>query len=87
MKERRFGALSSSEDPQKLAATVTGLIKLAGGLLAFVGVSMVGGEVDTLADQMGQLVTMGFAFWGLAESAFGIGRKIVVAIIEKFLSA
>ena len=82
---RRYGALSSSEDPQKLAATVTGLIKAAAGFLAFIGVSSVQGDVTTVADNIGQLITMGYVFYGLVETTFGIGRKIVIAIYARFI--
>lgn len=83
---RRFGALSSSEDPQKLAATVTGIVKAIGGAVAFLGVSTITGDVNTLADQLGQMVTLGYAFWGVAEAAFGIGRKILIAVQQKLSS-
>lgn len=81
---RRFGALSSSEDPQKLAATVTGIIKALGGFVAFLGVSTLTGDINTFAEQVGQLITIGYAFYGVAEAAFGVGRKILLAIYARF---
>lgn len=83
---KRFGALSSSANPQELAATVTGIIKALGGFLVFLGVSSVAGEIDTLADQVSTLVTLGITFWGIAESAFGILRKIFITVYDKFLA-
>ena len=84
MDERKYGALSSSDDPQKLATTIVGLIKAAGGLVAFLGVSTITGEITSFAEQAGQLVTAGYAFYGLAESCFGLGRKILITLYNQF---
>ena len=85
--DRKFGALSSSEDPQKLAATVTGIIKMAGGMAAYLGFVSITGDISSLADQVGQLVTLGYAFYGVAETAFGLGRKIAIAVISRFTTS
>lgn len=84
MDNRKFGALSSSEDPQKLATSVTGIIKVVGGLIAYLGVSQVAGDINTFAEQAGMLVTAGYAFYGIAETCFGLGRKIVIAVYTRF---
>ncbi len=81
--EKKFGALSSSVDPQKLAATVTGFIKLGAGLVAYFGLSSISGDINSFAEQAGQLVTIGYAFFGAAEVIFGLARKIIVAIQQK----
>lgn len=80
MIEKRFGALSSSEDPQKLAASVTGIIKAIGGTIAYFGITSVTNDINTVADQIGTLIPLGFAFWGLCESTFGLIRKIVITL-------
>lgn len=80
--ERKFGALSSSVDPQKLSATVSGLIKALGGLLVLGGISSV--EINELAEGAGTLVTLAFTFYGVAETTFGVLRKIVVKLTENF---
>lgn len=77
--ERKFGALSSSINPQEMAKTAEGVIKAIGGALVFWGVSSVT-DINTLAGNIGALVTLGYSMFGLAETAFGILRKIVVAI-------
>lgn len=79
---KKFGALSSSVDPNKLAKTVEGVLKALGGVIAFWGVTAVAGDVNSLADQLSQMVTLGYAFWGVAETAFGLVRKIVVKAQE-----
>ena len=74
---RKFGALSSSVNPNELAATVQGLIKTMGGLLTTFGyTSMV--EVDTLVEQAGLFVLAGYAAYGAAETIYGVIRKVVV---------
>ncbi len=83
---RRFGALSSSEDPQKLAATVSGVLKALGGLAAFWGLSQVAGDLNLFAQQVAQLITLGYAFFGVAETAFGIARKVVIGVQQYFAS-
>lgn len=80
---KRFGSLSSSVDPNKLAKTVEGVLKGLGGLLAFMGVSAVAGDINSLADQLGQIITLGYALLGASEAAFGLIRKIFVAISDK----
>lgn len=82
MNERKFGALSSSIDPSQLSKTAEGLIKALGGALVFFGVSSVT-DINTLAGQISQLVTLGYAFLGVAEAAFGGIRKIIVAISSR----
>lgn len=75
---RRYGALSSSVDPQKLAATVTGVLKVAAGALVYFGLASQL-DADTLIAQVSALVSLGFTAWGLIESVYGILRKMLVA--------
>jgi len=84
MQEKKFGAFSSSVDPSQLAKTVEGVIKALAGFLGFLGVSQVVGDVNTLAEQAGQLVTLGYALFGVAETLFGLLRKVFVALSERF---
>jgi hypothetical protein len=76
---RKFGAISSSANPQEIAATVQGLMKVVGGVLVTFGYTSVI-EVDTLVEQVGVMVLAGFAFWGAAETVFGLIRKAVVRV-------
>jgi hypothetical protein len=82
--DKKFGALTSSANPQEMAKTVEGLMKAVAGALLFFGVASVT-EANTLTSNIGNLVTLGFSFYGAAESAFGIIRKIVVRAQAKFI--
>lgn len=82
----KFGALSSSVDPQKLASTVTGFIKVAGGVLAYLGYTQITGDLNSVADQIGVVVTLGYAFYGACEALFGLVRKVIVGLQTKFNS-
>ena len=81
--ERKFGVFSSSVDPNKLAKTVEGVLKGVGGLVAFWGATAVAGDVNSLATQLSQIVTLGYSLLGASEVAFGLLRKIVVAFTSK----
>lgn len=79
--EKRYGALSSSADPQKLSATVSGVILAIGTVLLAVaqgfGVPLLESDISTLATQLG----------GAASSlaiAYGTVRKIVLAVNNRF---
>lgn len=74
----RFGALSSSEDPNKLADTVKGVIQLVGGLLVYFGYSSVTGDINSVADQVGIAVTLGVSFYGASKTLYGLLKKLVV---------
>lgn len=80
---RKYGAFSSSEDPQKLAATVVGVINMIAPLLVLAGVSTQP-ELGQLAQSIGQTITIGWAFGGLVWTIFGVVRKIVIAAINNF---
>ncbi|RJQ33856.1 hypothetical protein C4568_03585 [Candidatus Parcubacteria bacterium] len=82
MNQKNLGALSSSVNPQELSRTIEGVMKAVGGALVFFGVASVT-DVNTLTGQISQLVTLGYAFFGVAEAAFGLIRKIIVAINER----
>lgn len=84
MQNRKFGAFSSSVDPNKLASTIEGLLKLLGGLAVYFGFTTITGEINTITDQIGVVVTSGYAFYGGIITVFGAVRKIVVALTAKF---
>ena len=81
---RKFGSLSSSVDSNKLAKTIEGVIKAVGGIVAFWGVSTVAGDINSLAEQLSQVVTLGYALYGACETVFGLLRKIVVKVSASF---
>lgn len=80
---RRFGALSSSEDSQKLADTVKGVIQVIGGLIAYFGYTQITGEVNTIADQVGSVVTLGVTFYGACTTLYGLIKKLVIKFAQK----
>lgn len=80
---RKFGKLSSSEDSQKLADTVKGAIKLIGGLIAYFGYSQITGDLNSVADQVGTAVTLGYSFYGAVVTIYGLIKKVVIAVAKK----
>lgn len=79
--ERKYGALSSSTNPDQLAATITGLIISFASLIVLfaghLGFSLTIEQVTTYAGELGTGIG---AIW----TVFGILRKITVAIYNRF---
>jgi len=86
MNEPRFGALSSSVDPTKLADTVTGGIIAVSGVIIFLaaqaGVTLFPEDVHVLAENIGNIVSLGTVAFGAVKAAFGAVRKLVVRLSE-----
>jgi hypothetical protein len=87
----RYGAFSSSVDPNKLAATVSGALKVIASFAVISGVAGMGADLTTIGDNVVQLgaqateiIAIGTAAWGVVESTYGICRKIAVAIGQRF---
>ena len=80
MNNKRFGALSSSENPEKLAATVKGLILAFSSLIILLGghfgIPIVQEQIVEFATQIG-IVAGGVWF------LFGLVRKLVVMLSNK----
>ena len=76
--ERKFGALSSSVNPQELSLTVTAVARVIIGVLVSFGVMQVTGANTTL-EQIPVIVSAGYATWQGAEALWGAVRKIIVA--------
>lgn len=78
--ERKFGALTSSENPDKLAATITGLIVTCASLIVlFAGQLDLPLSMEQVTAQAGVIGTGVGAIWTL----FGLLRKIVIAIATR----
>ena len=77
---RKFGILSSSEDPQKLADTVKGTILACSALLLVLakaaGLPFTETEVVTLATQAGLAVSSLWFFYGLV-------KKLIILFVKK----
>lgn len=82
MNERKYGALSSSVNPQELSLTVVSVSKLAIGALVAVGLMKTTGA-DTFLEQVPVIVSAGYATWQAAEALWGAVRKIIVAISSR----
>ncbi len=82
--QRKFGALSSSVNPQQLSATVTGGIVALSSLIIvvahFVGIPLVSSQIADFAQQAG--ISVGFLVM-----VFGAVRKGIVLIQQKFFPA
>lgn len=82
MTYRKYGSLSSSVDPEKFSKTASGIIGALGGALVFLGVASTT-DVNTLVGAISQIITLGYTVWSLCETAYGIFRKIAVAVAAK----
>ena len=83
MKDKNLGWAGSSEDSQKLADTVKGVIQVIGGLIAYFGYTQITGEVNTIADQVGSVVTLGVTFYGACTTLYGLIKKLVIKFAQK----
>jgi hypothetical protein len=79
MNENRYGILSSSVDPAKLALTVRGFLKLAMGLLVSFGLVEVT-DANTLTESIVAMIPLAIALYGLVQTIVGIVRKILVRL-------
>lgn len=89
---KKYGAFSSSVNPQNLSATVEGAIQLIASILVFGGFLTVADSTTLLAhtnqligDVM-VLVPLVSAMWGLCTAIFGLIRKGVVAMTQKTIA-
>lgn len=78
---KRFGALSSSTDPDKLANTVRGGILVFSSIIVFVTTSIFGLEIT--ADDVSELATAIGALAGAVWVVYGLVQKIVVRIAKR----
>lgn len=89
MPYKRFGALSSSVNPEELSTTVTSVMKVLAGIAVAGGVLTVADSttllqaVPQIITQAAALVPVVYSIWNTAEVVFGIVRKIVVRVFEK----
>lgn len=84
--DKKFGAFSSSTDPQRLGETVTGLVITLSAIVIFVfaqfGVTLFPADVEVLAMNVGNLVTVGAIAYGSIRTLYGAFRKFVVHISQ-----
>lgn len=89
MNPKKFGAITSSVDPDKISETVLGLAKTIAGILVFAGVMSVA-DSTTLLTTVPQLITdvlamapLAFAAWHSCVTIFGLLQKVLVAVFAK----
>lgn len=80
--ERKYGAFSSSVNPQELSLTVTSIAKVVIGMLVSFGFFTTTGANTTL-EQIPVIVSAGYATWQGAEALWGAVRKIIVAFTAR----
>ena len=83
---RKYGAFSSSVDPQKLAATFSGLIKAAAsglvlfGLISADDATLLNTAAGELVEQFGTIATALGVIYGIGQSLYGLARKARIAL-------
>lgn len=75
---RKYGALSSSVNPEQLSLAITAGIRLILSVLVSFGVFTVTGA-NTFIEQVPVIVAAGYATWQAIEMIWGAIRKILVA--------
>lgn len=85
---RKYGAISSSYDPQQISTTVLATSKMVAGALVFFGVLSVGDStsllnaIPQLLSNVLAVVPLGYAAWNAAEVIYGIIRKVLVGVFK-----
>ena len=79
MPNKRFGALSSSANPQELSLTVVSMVRLIVAVLIGAGVLTVTGG-DALLEQAPIIVSAGLATWEASNVLWGAFRKVINAV-------
>ena len=83
MEKKKFGAFTSSTNPNEISLTVESVIKLialaVGGWAAVSGNGMIISDavVNQTIDGFTVIITSGLAIWQSANLLFGVFRKLV----------
>lgn len=78
--QKRFGAFSSSTNPEQVANTVKGIITgLSGVILVVLPLWGISATADQIANVAGQLGIAAGALWTL----YGLGMKLVAYFAQK----
>lgn len=81
MEHKKFGAFSSSTNPQELSLTITSFAQLIISVLVAAGVMTATGA-DTTLEQVPVIVSTGYATYQGCLVLWGAFRKILVAFTE-----
>jgi hypothetical protein len=80
MDNRKYGSLSSWQDPTKVATTVKGIVLSLSSLLLVIlplaGISITAEQITTLAGNLGLAA-------GAVATLYGLGMKVVVYFSER----
>ena len=83
MENKKFGALSSSVNPQELSLTITSLAQLFISVLVGVGVITATGA-DTTLEQVPVIVSAGYATYQGCLVLWGAVRKVIVVFTARY---
>jgi len=82
MKNKKFGALSSSTNPEQIANTVKGAVLMSAGIIVFLArmfnFPLTETEIVNFASQLGIVIG---AIW----TVYGLVMKFVVSANEKYM--
>lgn len=87
--EKRFGALSSSVNPQQLGTTVQSVARMIAGLLVFGGIlsatdyTTLLSHVSTVVTTILTIIPLVYSAYHASEAIFGILRKGIVQFAQK----
>ena len=80
--EKKFGALSSSVNPEQLSLLVTSLTRMVLTIAAGLGYATVV-QVDGMVEQVPVIVAAGFATYDALQALYGAVRKVIVTWTQK----
>lgn len=89
MNERKFGALSSSVNPQELSLTVSSISKVLIGLVGWFAVSKgldpaaAQTQLQAIVDIMAQAVPLCFTLFNSLQTVWGLVRKLITYFAQK----
>lgn len=85
--EKKFGALSSSTNPQELSQTVTSALKIFGYIIGFIGTMkgvnfvMPEGEMEALSNAVVAIIAAYYALREAGDFIFGFGRRFITWLL------
>lgn len=80
--EKKYGALSSSVNPQELSLTISAAVKAALSLAVLLGY-VSSSDMNTALEQVPALVMAGYTVWQGLESVWGFVRRLMVRVYNK----
>jgi hypothetical protein len=78
MEKKKYGALSSSVNPEQLSLMVISIVRVLAGLAVSFGLIEATG-VDAVIEQVPALTAAGYAAWYAGDALVGAARKAIAA--------